>query len=120
MNADTDKLLDRLHALITEHVRTVLEADRKRPRKLSDWPWTDDEAAQICRHVAKLEAKLRTLTEQRGKAVEGLKHWVSQIDHFREIGGNQADAYYHFVKGQDAEWAKTRSTLASIEGDTHD
>ena len=74
-----DKLLDRLHALITEHVRTVLEADRKRPRKLSDWPWTDDEAAQICRHVAKLEAKLRTLTEQRDKAVEGLEDVLAHL-----------------------------------------
>ncbi len=37
--------------------------------------------------------------------------------HFDEAtSGNQADAYYTFVKGEDALWAKLRAALAKAEG----
>jgi len=44
---------------------------------------------------------------------EALNHWVAQYDHFRQIAGDQADAYYLFVKGQGQAWAKTRDALAA-------
>ena len=52
----------------------------------------------------------------RDREVEELRaallHFVNQMDSFRESDGNQAEAYYHFVKWQDAFWDRARAALA--------
>ena len=43
---------------------------------------------------------------------EALAYFVAQMDSFHDCNGNQADAYYHFIKGQDQAWRAARAALA--------
>jgi hypothetical protein len=52
---------------------------------------------------------------------EALNYWLDQLESFRaSSSANQADAYYHFVKGQDRAWENTRAALSKVRGPQHD
>ncbi len=97
---------DELHARITEHVRTVLEAER-------DGWFRDGSEEGILLGKAMADA---TLTEQLDKAVEGLK----KIERASEVWADTAVNKTESLCRPETTKHVARSTLAAIEGESHD
>lgn len=67
--------------------------------------------------VATISANARLIAAA-PELLEALTYFRDQLDSFRDSSsGNQADAYYHFVKGQDAAWTRARAAIAKATGD---
>ena len=96
-----------LRRLITEHVRTVSEAEIEDANEAY--------REMLALHVKKSE-EVRTLTERLDKAVEGLK----KIERAPEVWADTALNKTESLCRPEATKHIARSTLASIEGDTHE